>query len=129
MTSRARQELLRHHPNAEVLLRAWNDNNSAKSFPNVLMTLLKPRLWLESSHETILVILSKVTLDSAYSGFSYFRKVRDHLDDAVKWGESVHWDTSHPYTGPLPSYEDIEAIRIVGSKVGGFGTPPQPISQ
>lgn len=127
----AKYNVLRDHPNAQPLVKAWDAAGEGASFLELLLSYFPPRPWLssEASRKKLESMLSKVSLDSSPSSQANWRNARKSLDDAVKYGKSSGWDTgAEPYTGPLPTYEDIEAIRIIGSKpTGGCGMLPNPI--
>lgn len=126
----AKYNVLRDHPNAEPLVKAWDAAGEGASFSELLLSTFPPRPWLssEASRKKLESRLSKVSLASSPSSQPNWRNTRKHLDDAIKYGKSSGWDTdAEPYTGPLPTYEDIEAIRIIGSKPTGCGMLPNPI--
>ncbi|KAF3025803.1 hypothetical protein E8E14_014620 [Neopestalotiopsis sp. 37M] len=121
-------EKIRNHKNAKPLLAAWGDRADTENFPAVLVEVYQPREWFsEDAKSDIIEILSNLTLDSKGHTHKNYRKVREILEFVAKTGESVHWDPRKTYHGPLPSHEEVEALRIVGSKVGGFGFLPKPI--
>lgn len=121
-------EKIRNNKNAKPLLAAWGDRADTENFPALLVEVYQPREWFsEDAKADIIEILSNLTLDSKGHTHKDYRKVREVLEFVAKTGESVHWDPRKTYYGPLPSHEEIEALRIVESKVGGFDFLPKPI--
>lgn len=124
--------VLRNHSNAEPLVEAWDTAGEDASFPELLLSIFPPRPWLSSevSRKKIESKLFNVTLNSSASGQGNWRNTRKRLDDAAEYGKSSGWDAdAEPYTGPLPSYEDVEALRIMGAKTTGCGTLPKRIEK
>ncbi|KAK6199826.1 hypothetical protein LQW54_009882 [Pestalotiopsis sp. IQ-011] len=124
--------VLRDHSNAEPLVKAWDAAGEDASFAELLLSTFPPRPWLssEASRKRIEDRLSNVTLNSSASGQGNWRNTRKRLDDAAEYGKSSGWDAgAEPYTGPLPTYEDVEALRIMGAKLTGCGTLPKRIEK
>ncbi|ETS79573.1 hypothetical protein PFICI_09426 [Pestalotiopsis fici W106-1] len=125
-----KKDSISHHPNAEAFLQALSEREGTPNVAAVLLEVFKPQEWFsEESKAEILDILSNLKLDTVCSSYGNFRKVRDCLKQVNLTGERISWDPDRGYEGLLPSYEAVEATRIVGSKIGGFGTLPQTIDK
>ncbi|KAK6081410.1 hypothetical protein SCUP515_03098 [Seiridium cupressi] len=104
--------------------RLFQDDDDTPLIDKILETY-KPRPWiLTSSVRSLRTLLRTCTLDTIPSHLGFYKEAVKQLDSAAATGNALNWAPGTDYKAKLPSYVEMEAIRIVGGITEGLGKMP-----
>ncbi|KAH6656287.1 hypothetical protein BKA67DRAFT_150721 [Truncatella angustata] len=113
---------LRHYGNINKVL---DIHNEGMSLVDKIMQIWPPRPWV--NEDEVASLLHGCTLDTVPFMRAFYRKVIKQLDAAAIAGKALKWPPSTDYKDELPSYEMLDAVRILGGQREGFGCFPSTI--
>jgi hypothetical protein len=121
---------LRKHPNAGRLISLLTMKNDDAPLIDKILELWKPRTWISNGPVAILkVLLRTCNLSTISCRMKHYKDCLRQLEAAAMVGNNLNWCPGTDYQGQLPSYIELEAIRILGDSTVGFGRFPSAMSK
>ncbi|KAI1858555.1 hypothetical protein JX265_010648 [Neoarthrinium moseri] len=109
---------LREFPGADRVIDLME--REELEFAEAITIIHEPRPWCDA--DEVRDHLKKCTLDT--TTHTLLGSVYKQLSAVKGIGEAVKWSPEIPFEGELPSYEILDALRILGSRSGGHGNIP-----